>query len=73
MVVMVMMIWRRRWWRPILRKWRGLCYDADTQQQSCGEQNYLLHVRFDAIYLFQDAEKHPPCPNSLLGMEVLLL
>jgi hypothetical protein len=48
--VMVMMIWRRRrrWW-SILEKWRGLCHDADTQQQSCGEQKYLFHIRLDAI------------------------
>jgi hypothetical protein len=50
MAVMVMMIWRRRrWWRPILKKWRGLCHDADTQQQCCGEENYLFHIRLDAI------------------------
>jgi hypothetical protein len=48
--VMVMMIWRRRRrWRPILEKWRGLCHDADTQQQSCGEEKYLFHIRLDVI------------------------
>jgi hypothetical protein len=49
MAVMVMMI-RRRWWRrPILWKWRGLCHDANTQQQCCGEEKYPFHIRLDAI------------------------
>jgi hypothetical protein len=44
-MVVVMMSWRRRWRRrTILREWRGLCHDAETQQQSCGKQNYLLHI-----------------------------
>jgi hypothetical protein len=50
MAVMVMLWRRRRRWRSILKKWRGLCHDADTQQQCCDEENYLFHVRLDAIY-----------------------
>jgi hypothetical protein len=49
MAVMVM-TWRWWWWRwPVLRKWRGLCHDANTQQQCCGDEEYPFHTRLDAI------------------------
>jgi hypothetical protein len=49
-MVTVMMTWRWRWWRrPILEKRRGLRHDANTQQQCCGEEKYLFHIRLDVI------------------------
>ena len=41
--------WRRRRW-TILKNWRCRGHHADTQQQTCDDQNNFLHIQMNTIH-----------------------